>query len=170
MRCLPILTLGCVRPFKRETLLVFPQRSQMTTVDPTTPEFETSSGKMMFMDISRTPTLIVSRGELNGEVYTYKNKKMGIAVIREMCHSTNMCTCSDLCILNNMESKLFFYICIPKEVEQFKEEMDEVGDKVEGLLNASGRFLNHNFVFYGEISKLNTSLPRLLRRPSLCQV
>jgi hypothetical protein len=123
----------------------------------------------MFMDISRTPTLIVSRGELNGEVYTYKNKKMGIAVIREMCHSTNMCTCNDLCILNNMESKLFFYICIPKEVEQFKEEMDEVGDKVEGLLNASGRFLNHSFVFYGEISKLNTSLPRLLRRPSLCQ-
>jgi hypothetical protein len=139
-------------------------------MDPTSPEFETTTGKKVFMDISRTPTLIVTRSELNGEVYTYKNKKTGIAVVRESRHSTKMCTCSDLCIMNNFETKLFYYICIPKEVEQFKDDMDEVGDRVEELLNASGRFLNHSLVFYGDISKLNTSLPRLLRRPSLCQV
>ncbi len=151
-------------------MLVFAQRSQATTMDPTSPEFETTTGKKVFMDISRTPTLIVARSELNGEVYTYKNKKTGIAVVRESRHSTKMCTCSDLCITNNFETKLFYFICIPKEVEQFKDDMDEVGDRVEELLNASGRFLNRSLVFYGDISKLNTSLPRLLRRPSLCQV
>jgi hypothetical protein len=59
-------------------MLVFAQRSQATTMDPTSPEFETTAGKKVFMDISRTPTLIVTRGELNGEVYTYKNKNISI--------------------------------------------------------------------------------------------
>ena len=95
-------------------MLVFARQSQMTTMDPTSPEFETTTGKKVFMDISRTPTLIVARSELNGEVYTYKNKKTGIAVVRESRHSTKMCTCSELCIMNNFETKLFYYICIPK--------------------------------------------------------
>ncbi len=64
-------------------MLVFAQRSQATTMDPTSPEFETTTGKKVFVDISRTPTLIATRNELNGEVYTYKNKKTGIAVVRE---------------------------------------------------------------------------------------
>jgi hypothetical protein len=70
--------------------------------------------------------------------------------------------------MNNFETKLFYYICIPKEVEQFKDDMDEVGDRVGELLNASGRFLNHSLVFYGDISKLNTIFVSPFTGPHVC--
>jgi hypothetical protein len=151
-------------------MLVFVQRSQATTIDPTTAEFETTAGKKVFMDISRIPTLIVSRSKKNREVFEYRNKKKGIAVVGETSHCTSMCSCANLCLLNNMETKLYLYVCVPREIEKYQETEDTVGDRVDSLSNATGRLLNHSLVFSGDISRMNTCLPRLLRRPSLAQV
>jgi hypothetical protein len=142
----------------------------MISLDETAPGFEVPGAEYCFLDIAREPVLILERNTRNTVFRLYRDGKKGIPSLQEHRHKTADCSCCELSMRNNLEARTFTTVCYPRKFMMANLVAETYADNLEYLNQVNMRYLNPSLVFFGKLSTINTSIPKLARRQSLAKL
>lgn len=142
----------------------------MICLDESAPGFEVPEAEFCFFDIAREPVLILEKNGRNTAFRLYRDGKRGIPALQELRHRTADCSCCELSLRNGIEGRTFTSVCFPRQYMKGNLVTETYADTLDFLNQANMRFLNPSLVFFGRISSINTTLPKLMRRQSLAKL
>jgi hypothetical protein len=167
---LALYTCGTLKPFRRPTTMVFCDRQRVMTMDMNAAGFDVAGSVPFFFDVAREPVLQIARHPNNSSFRTWRDAKCGVGSIPEQEHKTRNCGCLETTLGNNVESKMFVSVCIPREFVLPPQTEEPYADRLETLNNASQRYLNTSLTYVGIVSEIGTAVPRMTRRSALGRV
>ncbi len=124
----------------------------------------------LVFDIAREPVLILEKNGRNTAFRLYRDGKRGLPALQELRHRTVDCSCCELSLRNGIEGRTFTSVCYPRQYMKGNLVSETYADTLDFLNQANMRYLNPSLVFFGKISSINTTLPKLMRRQSLAKL
>jgi len=115
----------------------------------------------------RNPALIIERSKSNNELRTWRDGRAGIPALEEKGHATRACGCQEASSGNNYENRFFTVICLPRKHIPISTSEAGFADAQDSLSSATTRYTNPSITFFGNISKINTTIPKMLSRQPL---
>jgi hypothetical protein len=142
----------------------------MISLDESAPGFEVPGAEYCFLDIAREPVLILEKIIRNTVFRLYRDGKRGIPALQEQRHKTADCSCCELSLRNAIEARAFTSVCYPRKFMMANLVSETYADNLDFLNQANMRYLNPSIVFFGKLSTINTSIPKMARRQSLAKL
>jgi len=164
---LSLLTCGHIKPFRKETTVVLCERPQLARIYHSMPAYDHPEAEALYLDVARKPTLIIQRMRGNGQLKTWRDGKSGLPAIPELGHATKDCGCLELSLNNNVESRMYSTVCLPRGLLNATHPEDSYSDNLEHLNSSTMRYQNTGMVYCGAVSRYATTIPRLIRRQPL---